>query len=159
MLTFPVTNHRPATLGSPTPSVTCRTKAMVSWSAKPRDSPSSLVGGWTNPSETYACQKWKSSPSRGEHNKYLKPPGSLLVNDANIHMSTIWTSMNVGTPWHVSWHCSRPLCHGPKSNRMPVDYYYYHHHHHQHHHHHHQHHHQHQHHHHHYHHHHHHHHD
>ena len=33
-----------------------------------------LVGGF-NPSEKYSS-KWESSPNRGEHKKYLKPPPS-----------------------------------------------------------------------------------
>ena len=37
-----------------------------------------LVGGWTNPFETYES-KWESSPGRGENKKYLKPPPSFWV--------------------------------------------------------------------------------
>ena len=36
-----------------------------------------LVGGF-NPSEKYQS-KWKSSPNRGEHEKYLKPPPSSSI--------------------------------------------------------------------------------
>ena len=39
----------------------------------------SLVGGF-NPFEKYQS-KWESSPGRGEHEKYLKPPASILWHE------------------------------------------------------------------------------
>ena len=43
-----------------------------------KDFESKLVGGWTNPLEKYES-KWKSSPSRCENQKYLKPPASKML--------------------------------------------------------------------------------
>ena len=41
-----------------------------------------LVGGF-NPSENYES-KWESSPNRGEHRKYLKPPPSYDFNELQV---------------------------------------------------------------------------
>jgi len=53
--------HRGKTLSSASPT---RKQA--------KQGPSKLVSGF-NPFEKYSSN-WKSSPNRGEHKKYLKPP-------------------------------------------------------------------------------------
>ena len=71
-----------------------------------------MVGGF-NPIENYK-PNWKSSPNRGEHKKYMKPPPSIWV--ATTQISIVSTSLLPGffrmiqsfsPPTHVS-HDPRP---------------------------------------------------
>ena len=59
-----------------------------------------LIGGF-NPSEKYES-KWESSPSSGEHKKYLKPPPSdFLITQHQPDFSLIGRCVvsKVGTRW------------------------------------------------------------
>ena len=49
---------------------------LLYWLANKDPTNGLLVGGSTNPCEKYKSN-WTSSPNRGEHKKYLKPPPSL----------------------------------------------------------------------------------
>ena len=58
-----------------------------------------LVGGWTYPSEKYSSN-WKSSPSRCENKKYLKPPPSFGWELLKTYPSEI---LQVCIPLSVHW--------------------------------------------------------
>ena len=77
-----------------------KTEKLSNWSFnKTADSPPSrklwwiwwLVGGF-NPSEKYKSN-WKSSPSRGENKKYLKPPPRIMV------LVYVWNTFFGGGQW------------------------------------------------------------
>ena len=51
---------------------------------------SDLVGGF-NPSEKYQSN-WKSSPSRGENKKYLKPPSRDFLSRSKL----LWKKLSIG---------------------------------------------------------------